>query len=185
VPASGFDVLLLFTRVAERQFQTCLKFCFSVCANAVHVPTSSSHLTGPVDQYQLGTQTQQSVGPKEFWKLNFFLRDAATLRFNASVVTPPSSSADDVTSGDVSEAAFGVYCRRGLPPTHVQYDFFRVADVTNHVKSSSRTAQQWRRRRSSNVEVILSIRCMLLLEVILSIHSMLLLRQGVRTNKYL
>lgn len=117
------------------------------------MPASSSHLTGSVDQYQLGTQTQQLLGPNEFWKMNFYLRDAAPLRFNASVAMSSSQSSDDVSSVDVSEAAIGVYGRRGLPPTHVQYDFFRVADVTNHGTSSRGTAQKQRRRRSNSAEV--------------------------------
>ena len=65
-------------------------------------------------QYALGADVLDvEVPPKSFYPAQFYLPESRYVRFNVSVP---------------DYAVAGIYGRRNVPPTHVQYGFFQVAD---------------------------------------------------------
>ncbi|KTG04088.1 hypothetical protein cypCar_00003546 [Cyprinus carpio] len=66
--------------------------------------------TGQVD---LGQQTAHAVPPGVFWRSRLLIEQPHFLKFNISIQ---------------KNALIGVYGRRGLPPSHTQYDFVELLD---------------------------------------------------------
>uniref|UniRef100_A0A2C9KDD1 EGF-like domain-containing protein n=1 Tax=Biomphalaria glabrata TaxID=6526 RepID=A0A2C9KDD1_BIOGL len=71
--------------------------------------------TEPAITLQPGRAVRKSVPPGTFWISMLDQRVSGTVKINLTV------------PGD---AMMGIYGRRGMPPTHVQFDFFKVIDGT-------------------------------------------------------
>ena len=75
----------------------------------------------PMAQYSLGGDIfEVEVPPKSFYPAQFYLPESRYVKFNVSVV---------------DYAVAGIYGRRNVPPTHVQYGFFQVADGNRLARS--------------------------------------------------
>ncbi|XP_073710432.1 teneurin-3 isoform X5 [Misgurnus anguillicaudatus] len=64
-------------------------------------------------QVELGQQVTQAVPPAVFWRSKILIEQPHFLKFNISIQ---------------KNALIGVYGRRGLPPSHTQYDFVELLD---------------------------------------------------------
>ncbi|ELK28386.1 Teneurin-2 [Myotis davidii] len=62
---------------------------------------------------EVGRRVTQEVPPGVFWRSQIHISQAQFLKFNISLG---------------KDALFGVYIRRGLPPSHAQYDFMERLD---------------------------------------------------------
>ncbi|XP_057705538.1 teneurin-2 isoform X7 [Corythoichthys intestinalis] len=74
------------------------------------VGRNSSIDTGNID---VGRRATQEVPPGVFWRSLLYLSQAQFLKFNISLG---------------KDALFGVYIRKGLPPSHAQYDYMERLD---------------------------------------------------------
>uniref|UniRef100_A0A4W4EMW3 Teneurin transmembrane protein 3 n=1 Tax=Electrophorus electricus TaxID=8005 RepID=A0A4W4EMW3_ELEEL len=61
----------------------------------------------------VGQQVSQTVPPGGFWRSSLLIEQARFLKFNISIQ---------------KNALIGVYGRKGLPPSHTQYDFVELLD---------------------------------------------------------
>ncbi|KAG7321337.1 hypothetical protein KOW79_015752 [Hemibagrus wyckioides] len=64
-------------------------------------------------ELEVGRRVSQEVPPGVFWRSLLHLRQAHFLKFNISLG---------------KDALFGVYMRKGLPPSHAQYDYMERLD---------------------------------------------------------
>uniref|UniRef100_A0AAR2K6H4 Teneurin transmembrane protein 3 n=1 Tax=Pygocentrus nattereri TaxID=42514 RepID=A0AAR2K6H4_PYGNA len=64
-------------------------------------------------QVDIGQQVAQAVPPAVFWRSNMMMERPRFLKFNISIQ---------------KNALIGVYGRKGLPPSHTQYDFVELLD---------------------------------------------------------
>uniref|UniRef100_A0A671KPJ7 Teneurin-3 n=1 Tax=Sinocyclocheilus anshuiensis TaxID=1608454 RepID=A0A671KPJ7_9TELE len=76
--------------------------------------------TGEVD---VGRRAVQDVPPGTFWRSQVFIDQPQSLKFNISVQRG---------------ALVGVYGRKGLPPTHTQYDFVELLDGSRLIAKEKR-----------------------------------------------
>ncbi|XP_073763438.1 teneurin-3 isoform X38 [Danio rerio] len=76
--------------------------------------------TGEVD---VGRRAVQDVPPGTFWRTQLFIDQPQSLKFNISVQRG---------------ALVGVYGRKGLPPTHTQYDFVELLDGSRLIAKEKR-----------------------------------------------
>ena len=88
--------------------------------------------------YQLGRSIEHEVPPYDFLRISFYLSDSVFVKFNLSVLRG---------------AFIGVYGRKVAPPTHVQYDFFKVVDGEKIVMTSNKR----RKERAAEVTVLVVI----------------------------
>uniref|UniRef100_A0A3B3RXL7 Teneurin-3 n=1 Tax=Paramormyrops kingsleyae TaxID=1676925 RepID=A0A3B3RXL7_9TELE len=93
--------------------------------------------TGEVD---VGRRAAQEVPPGVFWRSQLFIDQPQFLKFNISVQRA---------------ALIGVYGRKGLPPSHTQYDFVELLDgsrlIAKEKRGPAETAAVGRRARSITV----------------------------------
>lgn len=76
--------------------------------------------TGEVD---VGRRTIQDVPPGVFWRSQLYIDQPQFLKFNISVQR---------------DALVGVYGRKGLPPSHTQYDFVELLDGSRLISKDKR-----------------------------------------------
>ncbi|XP_034457716.1 teneurin-3 isoform X6 [Hippoglossus hippoglossus] len=76
--------------------------------------------TGEVD---VGRRAIQDVPPGVFWRSQLYIDQPQFLKFNISVQ---------------KEALVGVYGRKGLPPSHTQYDFVELLDGSRLISKDKR-----------------------------------------------
>ncbi|TKS69408.1 Teneurin-3 [Collichthys lucidus] len=76
--------------------------------------------TGEVD---VGRRAVQDVPPGVFWRSQLYVDQPQFLKFNISVQ---------------KDALVGVYGRKGLPPTHTQYDFVELLDGSRLISKDKR-----------------------------------------------
>ncbi|GAA6086793.1 teneurin-3 [Tachysurus ichikawai] len=93
--------------------------------------------TGEVD---VGRRAVQDVPPGMFWRSQLFIDQPQSLKFNISLQR---------------DALVGVYGRKGLPPSHTQYDFVELLDGSRLITKEKRGLVEMegslRRARSVNV----------------------------------
>ncbi|KAG9347020.1 hypothetical protein JZ751_005947 [Albula glossodonta] len=77
--------------------------------------------TGEVD---VGRRAAQEVPPGVFWRSQLFIDQPQFLKFNISVQ---------------KDALVGVYGRKGLPPSHTQYDFVELLDGSRLIAKEKRS----------------------------------------------
>ncbi|XP_066534387.1 teneurin-3 [Hoplias malabaricus] len=76
----------------------------------VYIQENNTIDTGEVD---VGRRAVQDVPPGMFWRSQLYIDQPQSLKFNISVPR---------------DALVGVYGRKGLPPSHTQYDFVELLD---------------------------------------------------------
>lgn len=76
--------------------------------------------TGEVD---VGRRAVQDVPPGVFWRTQLYIDQPQFLKFNISVQ---------------KDALVGVYGRKGLPPSHTQYDFVELLDGSRLISKDKR-----------------------------------------------
>ncbi|KAJ8416553.1 hypothetical protein AAFF_G00358410 [Aldrovandia affinis] len=93
--------------------------------------------TGEVD---VGRRTAQEVPPGVFWRSQLFVDQPQFLKFNISVQ---------------KDALVGVYGRKGLPPSHTQYDFVELLDGSRLIAKEKRSLieSEGRARRVRSINV--------------------------------
>ncbi|KAK2909018.1 hypothetical protein Q8A67_004855 [Cirrhinus molitorella] len=105
--------------------------------NRVYFQENNTIDTGEVD---VGRRAVQDVPPGTFWRSQLFIDQPQSLKFNISVQRG---------------ALVGVYGRKGLPPTHTQYDFVELLDGSRLIAKEKRGLVEVegaaRRARSVNV----------------------------------
>uniref|UniRef100_A0A8C7YY14 Teneurin transmembrane protein 3 n=1 Tax=Oryzias sinensis TaxID=183150 RepID=A0A8C7YY14_9TELE len=89
--------------------------------------------TGEVD---VGRRVVQDVPPGVFWRSQLYVDQPQFLKFNISVQR---------------DALVGVYGRKGLPPSHTQYDFVELLDGSRLISKDKRSAAGTRHTRSVSV----------------------------------
>uniref|UniRef100_A0A8C2A0M4 Teneurin-3 n=1 Tax=Cyprinus carpio TaxID=7962 RepID=A0A8C2A0M4_CYPCA len=89
-------------------------------ATATNTVTNNTIDTGEVD---VGRRAVQDVPPGTFWRSQLFIDQPQSLKFNISVQRG---------------ALVGVYGRKGLPPTHTQYDFVELLDGSRLIAKEKR-----------------------------------------------
>ncbi|MFT7815219.1 teneurin-3-like [Arapaima gigas] len=80
--------------------------------------------TGEVD---VGRRAAQEVPPGIFWRSQLFIDQPQFLKFNISVQ---------------KDALIGVYGRKGLPPSHTQYDFVELLDGSRLIAKEKRSVTE-------------------------------------------
>ncbi|XP_038628395.1 teneurin-2 isoform X2 [Tachyglossus aculeatus] len=76
-------------------------------------PWSSKNSSIDSGEAEVGRRVTQEVPPGVFWRSQIHISQPQFLKFNISLG---------------KDALFGVYIRRGLPPSHAQYDFMERLD---------------------------------------------------------
>ncbi|XP_031415980.1 teneurin-3 isoform X6 [Clupea harengus] len=102
----------------------------------VLIPENNTIDTGEVD---VGRRAVQDVPPGMFWRSQIFIDQPQYLKFNISVQR---------------DALVGVYGRKGLPPSHTQYDFVELLDGSLLISKEKRSLMEIeavRRARSVNL----------------------------------
>ncbi|XP_030207523.1 teneurin-3 isoform X1 [Gadus morhua] len=98
--------------------------------NSVMIPADTSKMflvenntidTGEVD---VGRRAIQDVPPGIFWRSQIYIDQPQFLKFNISVQR---------------DALVGVYGRKGLPPSHTQYDFVELLDGSRLLSKEKRS----------------------------------------------
>ncbi|XP_058886964.1 teneurin-4 isoform X7 [Acipenser ruthenus] len=93
-------------------------------------PDDSFVDTGEID---VGRKTSQKIPPGIFWRSQVFIDHPMYLKFNVSLG---------------KDALVGIYGRRGLPPSHTQFDFVELLDgrrlLTKEVRSLEGPGRQHR-----------------------------------------
>ncbi|XP_029114629.1 teneurin-3 isoform X3 [Scleropages formosus] len=101
------------------------------------LPENNTIDTGEVD---VGRRAAQEVPPGVFWRSQLFIDQPQFLKFNISVQR---------------DALVGVYGRKGLPPSHTQYDFVELLDGSRLIAKEKRGLAEpeasGRKARSVNV----------------------------------
>lgn len=75
--------------------------------------------------FRVGERQHQIIPPKAFWHTQFSQKDPAFVKFNFSIS---------------SSAILGVYGRKSVPPTLVQFEFFEVVEGKTIPSRSRRSA---------------------------------------------
>ncbi|XP_056620478.1 teneurin-3 isoform X3 [Triplophysa dalaica] len=88
--------------------------------NRVYFQENNTIDTGEVD---VGRRALQDVPPGTFWRSQLYIDQPQSLKFNISVQRG---------------ALVGVYGRKGLPPTHTQYDFVELLDGSRLIAKEKR-----------------------------------------------
>ncbi|XP_042572500.1 teneurin-3-like isoform X14 [Cyprinus carpio] len=88
--------------------------------NRVNFQENNTIDTGELD---VGRRAVQDVPPGTFWRSQLFIDQPQSLKFNISVQRG---------------ALVGVYGRKGLPPTHTQYDFVELLDGSRLIAKEKR-----------------------------------------------
>ncbi|XP_057188722.1 teneurin-3 isoform X11 [Triplophysa rosa] len=88
--------------------------------NRVYFQENNTIDTGEVD---VGRRAVQDVPPGTFWRSQLYVDQPQSLKFNISVQRG---------------ALVGVYGRKGLPPTHTQYDFVELLDGSRLIAKEKR-----------------------------------------------
>ncbi|XP_055061029.1 teneurin-3 isoform X13 [Misgurnus anguillicaudatus] len=88
--------------------------------NRVYFQENNTIDTGEVD---VGRRAVQDVPPGTFWRSQLYVDQPQSLKFNISVQRG---------------ALVGVYGRKGLPPTHTQYDFVELLDGSRLIAKDKR-----------------------------------------------
>uniref|UniRef100_A0A672Q3L8 Teneurin-3 n=1 Tax=Sinocyclocheilus grahami TaxID=75366 RepID=A0A672Q3L8_SINGR len=91
-----------------------------LCYCIVYFQENNTIDTGEVD---VGRRAVQDVPPGTFWRSQLFIDQPQSLKFNISVQRG---------------ALVGVYGRKGLPPTHTQYDFVELLDGSRLIAKEKR-----------------------------------------------
>uniref|UniRef100_A0A8C2K925 Teneurin-3 n=1 Tax=Cyprinus carpio TaxID=7962 RepID=A0A8C2K925_CYPCA len=89
-------------------------------AKGIYFQENNTIDTGEVD---VGRRAVQDVPPGTFWRSQLFIDQPQSLKFNISVQRG---------------ALVGVYGRKGLPPTHTQYDFVELLDGSRLIAKEKR-----------------------------------------------
>uniref|UniRef100_A0A8C1LWJ6 Teneurin-2 n=1 Tax=Cyprinus carpio TaxID=7962 RepID=A0A8C1LWJ6_CYPCA len=107
-----FPVLSVFERLLFLCFSPLKQILFLLLASisGPWVLKNSSINSG---ELELGQRVSQDVPPGVFWRSLLHLRQPHFLKFNISLG---------------KDALFGVYMRKGLPPSHAQYDYMERLD---------------------------------------------------------
>uniref|UniRef100_A0A8C9WFC6 Teneurin-3 n=1 Tax=Scleropages formosus TaxID=113540 RepID=A0A8C9WFC6_SCLFO len=87
-------------------------------------PENNTIDTGEVD---VGRRAAQEVPPGIFWRSQLFIDQPQFLKFNISVQ---------------KDALIGVYGRKGLPPSHTQYDFVELVDGSRLIAKEKRSVTE-------------------------------------------
>ncbi|XP_012884111.1 PREDICTED: teneurin-2 isoform X3 [Dipodomys ordii] len=85
----------------------------ATAASGGKVPWSLKNSSIDSGEAEVGRRATQEVPPGVFWRSQLHLSQPQFLKFNISLG---------------KDALFGVYIRRGLPPSHAQYDFMERLD---------------------------------------------------------
>ncbi|XP_065121596.1 teneurin-3 isoform X6 [Paramisgurnus dabryanus] len=88
--------------------------------NRVYFQENNTIDTGELD---VGRRAVQDVPPGTFWRSQLYVDQPQSLKFNISVQRG---------------ALVGVYGRKGLPPTHTQYDFVELLDGSRLIAKDKR-----------------------------------------------
>uniref|UniRef100_A0A8C7MFE1 Teneurin-3 n=1 Tax=Oncorhynchus kisutch TaxID=8019 RepID=A0A8C7MFE1_ONCKI len=88
--------------------------------NGVFLQENNTIDTGEVD---VGRRAVQEVPPGIFWRSQLYIDQPQFLKFNISVQR---------------DALVGVYGRKGLPPSHTQYDFVELLDGSRLITKEKR-----------------------------------------------
>ncbi|KAK3554812.1 hypothetical protein QTP70_034024, partial [Hemibagrus guttatus] len=111
--------------------------CVYACKGGVYSQENNTIDTGEVD---VGRRAVQDVPPGMFWRSQLFIDQPQSLKFNISLQR---------------DALVGVYGRKGLPPSHTQYDFVELLDGSRLIAKEKRGLVEMegllRRARSVNV----------------------------------
>uniref|UniRef100_A0A672I6I5 Teneurin transmembrane protein 3 n=1 Tax=Salarias fasciatus TaxID=181472 RepID=A0A672I6I5_SALFA len=91
--------------------------------------------TGEVD---VGRRAVQDVPPGVFWRSQLYIDQPQFLKFNISVQ---------------KDALVGVYGRKGLPPSHTQYDFVELLDGSRLISKDKRDESGGGVRHARSVNV--------------------------------
>uniref|UniRef100_A0A8C1LW04 Teneurin-3 n=1 Tax=Cyprinus carpio TaxID=7962 RepID=A0A8C1LW04_CYPCA len=91
-----------------------------LCYCIVNFQENNTIDTGELD---VGRRAVQDVPPGTFWRSQLFIDQPQSLKFNISVQRG---------------ALVGVYGRKGLPPTHTQYDFVELLDGSRLIAKEKR-----------------------------------------------
>uniref|UniRef100_A0A8C7YYA3 Teneurin transmembrane protein 3 n=1 Tax=Oryzias sinensis TaxID=183150 RepID=A0A8C7YYA3_9TELE len=91
--------------------------------------------TGEVD---VGRRVVQDVPPGVFWRSQLYVDQPQFLKFNISVQR---------------DALVGVYGRKGLPPSHTQYDFVELLDGSRLISKDKREESAAGTRHTRSVSV--------------------------------
>ncbi|XP_066574257.1 teneurin-3 isoform X7 [Amia ocellicauda] len=93
-----------------------------------------------IGEVDVGRRAAQEVPPGIFWRSQLFIDQPQFLKFNISVQ---------------KDALIGVYGRKGLPPSHTQYDFVELLDGSRLIAKEKRSLIEsetgGRKARSINV----------------------------------
>uniref|UniRef100_A0A8C3RGT8 Teneurin-2 n=1 Tax=Cyanoderma ruficeps TaxID=181631 RepID=A0A8C3RGT8_9PASS len=89
--------------------------CHKSPQNTVKLPQNAIKRNSSIDsgETEVGHRVTQEVPPGVFWRSQIHISQPQFLKFNISLG---------------KDALFGVYIRRGLPPSHAQYDFMERLD---------------------------------------------------------
>ncbi|XP_043918466.1 teneurin-3 isoform X3 [Protopterus annectens] len=114
--------------------------------NVVTIPSGDSgkvgiipHENNTIDSgaFDIGQRATQEVPPAIFWRSQLFIDQPQFLKFNISLQ---------------KDALIGVYGRKGLPPSHTQYDFVELLDgsrlIAREKRSLSESESRGRQTRS-------------------------------------
>uniref|UniRef100_A0A8C7GZ87 Teneurin-3 n=1 Tax=Oncorhynchus kisutch TaxID=8019 RepID=A0A8C7GZ87_ONCKI len=114
-------------RCAQHTFDLSLSFISpSLARESAHSPArvflqeNNTIDTGEVD---VGRRAVQEVPPGIFWRSQLYIDQPQFLKFNISVQR---------------DALVGVYGRKGLPPSHTQYDFVELLDGSRLITKEKR-----------------------------------------------
>ncbi|XP_053185147.1 teneurin-3 isoform X4 [Scomber japonicus] len=77
-----------------------------------------------IGEVDVGRRAIQDVPPGVFWRSQLYIDQPQFLKFNISVQR---------------DALIGVYGRKGLPPTHTQYDFVELLDGSRLISKDKRS----------------------------------------------
>ncbi|KAK1791147.1 hypothetical protein P4O66_002046 [Electrophorus voltai] len=88
----------------------------------VYVQENNTIDTGEVD---VGRRAVQDIPPGMFWRSQLYIDQPQSLKFNISLQR---------------DALVGVYGRKGLPPSHTQYDFVELLDGSRLISKEKRGA---------------------------------------------
>ncbi|XP_078534115.1 teneurin-3 isoform X1 [Lissotriton helveticus] len=92
-------------------------------------------------EFDIGRRAVQDVPPGVFWRSQLFIDQPQFLKFNISLQ---------------KDALVGVYGRKGLPPSHTQYDFVELLDGSRLIAREKRNLLEAdrgeRQARSVNVQ---------------------------------
>uniref|UniRef100_A0A8C2FUD0 Teneurin-3 n=1 Tax=Cyprinus carpio TaxID=7962 RepID=A0A8C2FUD0_CYPCA len=95
----------------------------SNAVTALSTENSKENNTIDTGELDVGRRAVQDVPPGTFWRSQLFIDQPQSLKFNISVQRG---------------ALVGVYGRKGLPPTHTQYDFVELLDGSRLIAKEKR-----------------------------------------------